>query len=1355
MVVLACTLFPAATTAWPYADCSGSGDHPVYDLDTVTAHFDSSNKIIELTIQGTFSNVYQYPAAETSQWRAMVTAEILNTQLHMTEGPACSIITGGCPVASGPTTISTNFTIDQTAPFAELMIFLQIQSANSQMIVCTGVLLEQSMDNVNTIVSYLPLAVALYSGAVSLASIILRATTGNGFIGALATYGLASTSDIISVHTPGLFDIIFYTQFMVMTGQLSINYPSFYVTFTSLFHWSFLEFRKSFAGDGPANSTYVLSYGGAGSVNQINGPRNSRGSNLRKRLLSEPWRVESSPLLTVPTGPGFFIDGLPSATPSAYSSSHLFVSTDTSSTSSSGSTTSSTSSTTSTKSKPRTTTPTLPSGPSSIAPPPPTSTTPPLPVVPNVTDPFTHKNVTFVQYNVSKYGMEAYAAAFGANPSSLFLCTLINTIMAGGASLFISAFLLVIAWLIAKESHQKGKTLQHAFNFVAGNLIRVWSLFYTPLALSAMYQLTIPGSTVMIVIASVSLLIFSVGVTILITWRVLRASALFLLFEDQGTLLKFGALYNTLAEEGFKWPFSESGDNKFHLLLGFVRIIVTGCSVAYLDDLDTPAKIRQCFGYIQMALHLAVFIVMFALVLWNTIQVVLFWQSRHKSSWTGPTKTYSLEDPSEVNGDWTLSNRPLSRIPEPAQVVPIQSRRYTVQPYSSIGDLNALSEDNLIGRHSMYQQSHQPSGYRRSVFLSNGAPHTALNLRSEAVVPLSSSPEPMSVQSATSLPRSPSIDSVDGPAIPLQPTQLSSIRFQTPRESYAKIQRMTHQQATPDLRTRRMSEIFRDGGYLYEPKETINPTPTKAPEEKQSMIKSIKGSFGGLLSFSKRTKKNPTGDGSKPKAFEVIRPQRPSTVMETTDDISQAGDDNLRELNSLGISRFFEESGLNNKRERSLFVANPETMISRTGSVRSSASGFPQAPPELIRQTSTATSVHTVSRQRSKPALNMSADLSSIYSGVGSLASEPANMESKRVSATSAQYTYPRTSAESNITDVLRSDTPFKFQGGETIKVSKGPEKAVQYWSKKSGQYVESTSDPLSERKQTTVLPLVSPPLLLLPTTRGSFFDTIQIDTSKAAATAQLTKSRPGSRPESPTESHHSGNVAASAGKMHEILDRMFSDQDDDDSDTISDGDETCSTFSGRVSATIMALQQKQEQEEYFADAQSLYRSETLEPVLEHLDSEADVAGEAGGGGNGNDGRSGSRKIPYKPTRTASGTLIRTYSGSPKLASASSSSAILSRSSKSGSLSRPLAQTPLHSPSMLSFTGSATSLLLPGTLSRHSSRTSLGEGFVMTKQEHDVNATQQVEARDTKVLDPLREEPVTTSKTYTNSETPS
>lgn len=160
------------------------------------------------------------------------------------------------------------------------------------------------MASVNTAIGLLPLALAIYSGGISLAATTMRAAIGNGLLGAVATYGLRS--EAISVHTPGFFDIIIYTQFMLMTGQLAINYPSFYSTFTALFHWSFLEFRNSLAGDGPTNATFVLTYGGAGSVNQVNSPLNSSWpsaginnsvDNNHKRSMDDPY-ISPLPVVT-------------------------------------------------------------------------------------------------------------------------------------------------------------------------------------------------------------------------------------------------------------------------------------------------------------------------------------------------------------------------------------------------------------------------------------------------------------------------------------------------------------------------------------------------------------------------------------------------------------------------------------------------------------------------------------------------------------------------------------------------------------------------------------------------------------------------------------------------------------------------------------------------------------------------------------------------------------------------------------------------------------------------------------------------------------------------------------------------
>ncbi|KAG0346796.1 hypothetical protein BG004_000783 [Podila humilis] len=1257
---------------------------------------------------------------------------------------------------------------------------------------------DYSLASTNMSVSYLPLALAAYAGFISLISMVMRAAVGNGLIAAAATYGLAT--EALTVHSPGFFDIVFYAQFMLMTGQLSLNYPSFYSTFTSLYHWSFLEFKNSFAGKGPDNSSEILAYGGAGSVNMVKDTAYI-GSNAKRNLdelydLSQflptvnvqaeaaiapvPTRLEATPHVVVhkfvkrqmgTEAPG------PSPSPKPVTPSPSPVSP------SPPSPTTKTSSKTTTKTKKSTSTDT----PNSTSTSPTTFTTPsnaPATITPKLIDnPFgKNNNVPIKQYNESRFGIEAYAAAIGANPANLFLCTLINTVIAGGVSLFLSTIYLVAAWVKSKESHLKGKTLQHAFSFVGGNVLRVWTLLFTPMALSAMYQLTIAGGTAMMAIASASLLILSVGVTVLLTWRILRASTKLLLFEDIGTLLKFGSLYSTLTEEGtlfflvtllvrflwaltvamlssygmaqvavllvielgymmvigFKWPFADSSENKFNIFMCLVRIAVTGCSIAYIHDLKCSTEMRQLFGYIQMALHLTVFIVMFALAKWNTILVIIFWRTRHSAIWKSHTINYSFEDV-DTEHDWVLTGRPRSALPgrDPA-LEAIKARRYTVQPYTSISDIRHESmvpgsEDGFQPRNprELYRRSMHHS-QRRSRFPSDDDHGLMLDVRPEAIVPLSSSAGPMSARSTSPHPHSSngSIESSEGLALPLQQVTPASIRFQAPqRESYAKFQRMNHQQAVIDPRTRRMSDIFKDGPYLYQDNSSAagggDPKSTSVANEKTGVWSSVKSTLGGYLKFGTGSRKG-SGDSTKPKAFEVIRPQRPPPIREpTNDNVSQMGDDNLRELNSIGISRFFQESGGAYERNRSLFVANPEAFASRAGSVRSSVSGM---RPKFERG-ETGTSVYTLGGQLGKPS-NISADRGSILTGLGSssMSELGGTSESRRVSVA-----HPRNSVESNLAEALMTEAPLLLQNGGILKVSKGPEKAVQYYHKGSSSMASTpilAEQPApgmnSDIKPITAShsPLTSPSMLLLPSTRSTaFFDTTSTTNSNSINNNNKQpsiKSKAGSRPDSPTESHHSQNlnVAVSAGRMHEILDRMFSDPDDSDSFN-SDDEETCSTFSGKVSAAILALRQRRNQEESELDAQSMYRTEILEPVLEQVDAD-DEGGEAHVEGVAYGTSSGAIRGTLKRASSATdrprdtGTLMRTYTG-PTRAPSSPSLRMASNISVGTAVSaqRPLAHTPLHAPSVMPFSGSTASLGIttsaggiPGTLSRKSSQQS-------------------------------------------------
>ncbi|KAF9574361.1 hypothetical protein EC968_006695 [Mortierella alpina] len=1408
--------------AWPYVDCAGP--NPIFSLQQVVAHYDRSNNSIGLLLRGNFTDTYWaqgYSEAATSQWRTSIQTTIMGTQLYRSEGPACmrdgGMIVGGCPTAPGFGIIQTSFNnVSQAAPFAELMVAMQIIGSNNQTIVCVAVLLEQTMADVNTAIGLLPLALALFSGTISLVATIMRASIGSGFLGAAASYGLPT--EAVSVHTPGLFDIIFYTQFMVMTGQLSLNYPSFYSTFTALFHWSLLQFKDTLIGKGPANATEVLTFQGAGSVNQMRTqiyvPGNhsgfasqSTGSipssvGARKRFLTWDKRelVEQARLPAIGTAQAAalllsvqltptpvpagqlrrrqdpfsetFSPSSPEPSPSPSPSPSASESSSSSTTSSSSSkSTSSSSSSSSSRSRSIGVRPTPP--PSRTPPLNPTaSATAPALVIPTITDPFTNTSAGTEQHNVSRFGIESYAAAIGASPSTLFLGTLINSALAAVGALVLSAILLVMAWIKAKENHQKGKTLQHAFNFAAGNLIRVWSLLYTPLALSAMYQLTISGGAGLITGAAAALLILSVGATIFFTWRVLRASSDLLLFDDLGTLLKYGTLYNTLSREGtlfflvtllarflwglavtmlssfgvaqvavllvvefgymlviaIKWPFSQSGDNKFHLFLSILRIAITGCSIAYIHSLEASPELRQLFAYIQMALHLAVFIVIFALSLWNLIQVCIFWKTRHSDSWKGPRKTYNFEDPIDGSEQgWGLNGRPLSsgggshsrgvryggEDDDDSGFSLVKTRRFTVQSYSSLGS-SSHSARGASMRHTMHgsahphlmQQQQQPlegsdddisrfgspaERYRQSRLMDHRRSRLAesdtgvspteeslLERRLDALTTLSANAIPSARANGVVTPSSstlldPSSDTEVSNKMNPRLSTANTVRSSLPqRESYANLQRMSHQQATPDPRTRRMSDITRDGPYLYNPKKDEKESASQAmmadsTEPSQSLWSSVKSSIGNVFGrFSKRSAGSHSTDGSKPKAFEVMRPPRrtyeaPERPASRTGSValndetgSQVGGDRLRELNTLGISRFFQESDRGYERNRNLFVANPSAMISRTGSLVSTVSGAvgPAAPGSMILNrngSGTAESIRTLQQARSRgPAAGTGSghtlagvgtgvgvgDRASLLVGSGGGSGSGGGIDSPRSEHTGtasisdrdsrrtssalmigtgsgsvSQLYPPRHSVESsnNIADALTIEAPLLLQGGGILKVSRGPEKAVQYWHKESGQYAELSAEALrdqqSPQQQRKALAATadgeiggvgtalegshspshspSPKQPLPPAIQTQKLpQTVSSSSIRAHSMAEssLGSGGPTSGANSPTESHSqsqpspSTNVAASAGRMHEILGRMFSDRSvrlhsdhEQDADSIVSED-TASTFSGRYS---------------------------------------------------------------------------------------------------------------------------------------------------------------------------------------------
>jgi hypothetical protein len=94
----------------------------------------------------------------------------------------------------------------------------------------------------------IPVAFAVFAAIVTVFSIYVTSTDAEqDILIAASNYGIEPSA--LRLKTPGLFDVVYYAQFIVVTGQLNIKYPIFYPLFTSNFAWSNLLFAPEFIYD--------------------------------------------------------------------------------------------------------------------------------------------------------------------------------------------------------------------------------------------------------------------------------------------------------------------------------------------------------------------------------------------------------------------------------------------------------------------------------------------------------------------------------------------------------------------------------------------------------------------------------------------------------------------------------------------------------------------------------------------------------------------------------------------------------------------------------------------------------------------------------------------------------------------------------------------------------------------------------------------------------------------------------------------------------------------------------------------------------------------------------------------------
>lgn len=92
--------------------------------------------------------------------------------------------------------------------------------------------------------AFVPVAIALLAVVVSVCCRLYTARMHQqDLFLAISTYGFAPQT--AKYNTSTLSDVVFYAQFIFVTGALNLNYPRFYALFTADFAWSWLLFSTT------------------------------------------------------------------------------------------------------------------------------------------------------------------------------------------------------------------------------------------------------------------------------------------------------------------------------------------------------------------------------------------------------------------------------------------------------------------------------------------------------------------------------------------------------------------------------------------------------------------------------------------------------------------------------------------------------------------------------------------------------------------------------------------------------------------------------------------------------------------------------------------------------------------------------------------------------------------------------------------------------------------------------------------------------------------------------------------------------------------------------------------------------
>ncbi|RUS13380.1 hypothetical protein BC937DRAFT_95415, partial [Endogone sp. FLAS-F59071] len=220
----------------------------------------------------------------------------------------CNSVDTGCPITTNQSiTINKAVQLPYSAlPLGDIQANFRVNTSLGQNYTCIDMAPVGYQNPVwREIFIWIPFGIAVFAGLVSTISTLISGPSSlqQDLFVLSSNYALEPIS--LRLKTPGFFDVIFYAQFIVASGQLSLRYPMFYPLFVSDFAWSSLIFPGAYLNNIAAswyttNSSSTATPGSTSSYSFADVP----GLSLNRRFLSHLWRRQT----TTSSGPPLPVD---------------------------------------------------------------------------------------------------------------------------------------------------------------------------------------------------------------------------------------------------------------------------------------------------------------------------------------------------------------------------------------------------------------------------------------------------------------------------------------------------------------------------------------------------------------------------------------------------------------------------------------------------------------------------------------------------------------------------------------------------------------------------------------------------------------------------------------------------------------------------------------------------------------------------------------------------------------------------------------------------------------------------------------------------------------------------------------